>query len=215
MICRSHNIFVSTHANEQLCLCSLCWNLQIQGENPPVILVWLNNHCSLLTRISHLSSTDSIRPFYSIAPGATHTSTLLCFSTHPSCSHPSCYTHKTTGDRNVFFLLHSSLHVAQPSFPHLSYALESQILSETGRQTCRKYNWHTQLESFKWLQASQHVAALSMFSLCVFLFALPFPFTSLWARTKRMLVNQNMIKWDFSMLPTATDKLWVCTCVQV
>lgn len=30
-----------------------------------------------------------------------------------------------------------------------------------------------------------------------------------------MLVNQSMTKWDFCMLPTATDTLYVCTRVQM
>lgn len=49
-------------------------NLQIQNDEPAVILVWLNNRYTLLKPISHLSSADSIRPLYSNAPGETRTS---------------------------------------------------------------------------------------------------------------------------------------------
>lgn len=139
----SHHVIIlrSTHADKQLRLCSLFFlNLHIQGDNLAVILVCLNNRYSLLTRISHLSSTDSIRPFYSIAPGASRTSLpLLCSSTQPSSSsHPSCYAHKTIGDMCFF-----SLTVTSPCCKALicTFKICSNSLTQTERQT---YNWHTQ-----------------------------------------------------------------------
>lgn len=61
-------------------------------------LDWLNN-CSLLTCISHLSCTESIKPSYCIAPGE---------CAQPSFSHPFCYTHNTISNVQVS-VLHTAL----------------------------------------------------------------------------------------------------------
>lgn len=61
-------------------------------------LDWLNN-CSLLTCISHLSCTESIKPSYCIAPGE---------YAQPSFSHPFCHTHNTISNVQVS-VLHTAL----------------------------------------------------------------------------------------------------------
>lgn len=145
---------------EPCCFISASWLKTITSAD------WLNNR-SLLTCISRLSCTESIKPSYCIAPGETRTSLCSASQHTPPSLIPSV-------TRIIRFPVSWSLcrtALVHTSELHLNSLSSSQIfLLPTERQTCRKQNWHAGRAASKWPRGSRCRAALSALSLCLFLF---------------------------------------------
>lgn len=228
----SHHTIIlhRSHARKTIMPLFTFLNLRIQNHNPAAILIWLNNRYSLPTRISHLSSTDSIKPFYSNAPGETRTSLHSAFQHTPPPPIPPVTHIKRLVTETFFFTciwvsMSHSIDLRIQAMLMFSLNIPNS-LTQTERQKIQlAYKaWSLQMASSKPMFSCVERALFVRLSLW-FPFALtdlPFLFTtqtSLWTRTKGLLVNQNTIKWDFCMLPSAAAaqcaRTRVCKCISV
>ena len=174
------------------------------------LLCWCDS-----TNAFHTSPPQiQLNPFYSNTPGRNTHGPL--FPTHPSASHPSCYTHKMTGGTNVSPLAFKPLccmaliYTSELCLNSLSTSL---ILSHRNTETCVRKNMTGTFSAepsggSERCGVSRRWAALS---LCVFLLGslsvhrtnlimshYEHFFFFLKKGQKKMLVNHKLIKRWFS-----------------
>lgn len=98
-----------SHADKQLCLCSLFLNLQNQHDSL-ALFSGLTQHLPQFAESHHTSHLQIQLKLFAVTPQekqAHHSHSA--FQQTSSCSSPSCYTHKTNGDRSFFSLTFKSL----------------------------------------------------------------------------------------------------------
>lgn len=199
--------------------------LNLQNQHDSLALFsGLTQHLPQFAESHHTSHLQIQLKLFAVTPQEKHAHhSHSAFQQTSSCSSPSCYTHKTNGDRSFFF---SHIQVAMlHSIDLHNWAMSKLLinlpnsLSQTEWQTSRKYIWLTQRGVFKYSFKKSSVCCveLDLFALIV----LPFLFTrqtSLWTGGRGCLSISTRSKWNFCMLPTVTGKtvcvqMYKCICV--